>query len=148
MKDKSDNEKYEPQAKPIVKEYGEATTDNDIKGAVTVPDYPADADKQPEIKVDVPTQLPDGNTPGEYEVDVTITYPDGSIDTIPWNKLVFHRDDEGAAENDKPAEEAADKDSKGTEETEETSSTAKSSSGQLPETGEVDATAIFGAAAL
>ena len=62
MKDKSDNEKYEPQAKSIVKEYGEATTDNDIKGAVTVPDYPADADKQPEIKVDVPTQLPDGNT--------------------------------------------------------------------------------------
>ncbi len=106
MKDKSDNEKYEPQAKPIVKECGEATTDNDIKGAVTVPDYPADADKQPEIKVDVPTQLPDGNTPGEYEVDVTVTYPYGSIDTIPWNKLVFHRDDEGAAENDKPAEEA------------------------------------------
>ena len=39
----------------------------------------------------------------------------------------------------------SDKDSKGTE---EASSTAKSSSGLLPETGEADATAIFGAAAL
>ena len=77
--------------------------------------------------------------------NATIIYPDGSIDTIPWNKLVYHRDDEGAAESDKPADEGSDKDSKGTE---EASSTAKSSSGLLPETGEADATAIFGAAAL
>ena len=77
--------------------------------------------------------------------NATIIYPDGSIDTIPWNKLVSHRDDEGAAESDKPSDEASDKDSK---ETEEASSTAKSSSGLLPETGEANATAIFGAAAL
>ncbi|PKY88585.1 hypothetical protein CYJ57_05525, partial [Falseniella ignava] len=85
----------------------------------------------------------------KVEVDesgnATITYPDGSIDTIPWNKLVYHRDDEGAAESDKPSDEASDKDSK---ETEEASSTAKSSSGLLPETGESASTAIFGAAAL
>ncbi|EKB53612.1 LPXTG-domain-containing protein cell wall anchor domain [Falseniella ignava CCUG 37419] len=77
--------------------------------------------------------------------NATIIYPDGSIDTIPWNKLVYHRDDEGAAESDKPADESSDKDSKGTE---EASSTAKSSSGLLPETGETASTAIFGAAAL
>ena len=77
--------------------------------------------------------------------NATIIYPDGSIDTIPWNKLVYHRDDEGAAESDKPADEGSDKDSKGTE---EASSTAKSSAGLLPETGEAATTAIFGAAAL
>ena len=92
-----------------------------------------------------------GNFPEGTQVIVdesgnaTIIYPDGSIDTIPWNKLVFHRDEEGAVESDKPSDEASDKDAKGTE---EASSTAKSSAGLLPETGEANATAIFGAAAL
>ena len=93
-----------------------------------------------------------GNFPEGTQVIVdesgnaTIIYPDGSIDTIPWNKLVFHRDEEGGAvETDKPSDEASDKDAKGTE---EASSTAKSSAGLLPETGESASTAIFGAAAL
>ncbi|WP_148128895.1 LPXTG cell wall anchor domain-containing protein, partial [Facklamia sp. HMSC062C11] len=93
-----------------------------------------------------------GNFPEGTQVIVdesgnaTIIYPDGSIDTIPWNKLVFHRDEEGGAvETDKPSDESSDKDAKGTE---EASSTAKSSAGLLPQTGENDSTVILGAAAL
>ncbi|EKB54063.1 Rib/alpha-like domain-containing protein, partial [Falseniella ignava] len=80
--DRKDNEKYDPKVTPIEKEKGTATTEDEVKGAVTVPDYPADAEKQPEIKVDDPTQLPDGKTIGEYDVDVTVTYPDGSEDKV------------------------------------------------------------------
>ena len=48
------------------KQYGEPTTEDDVTGAVTIPDYPADKE-QPTITVDDPTQLPDGNTPGKTE---------------------------------------------------------------------------------
>ncbi|MFN0603151.1 Rib/alpha-like domain-containing protein [Facklamia hominis] len=81
----------------------------------------------------------------------TIIYPDGSIDTIPWNKLVYHRDDEGAAESDKPSDEASDKDSKGTEEAGHESGSKEQSQADaatLPQTGENDSTVVFGAAAL
>ena len=61
------------------KQYGEPTTEDDVTGAVTIPDYPADKE-QPTITVDDPTQLPDGNTPGTSNVDVTVTYPDGTTD--------------------------------------------------------------------
>ncbi|MDK7187637.1 LPXTG cell wall anchor domain-containing protein, partial [Facklamia hominis] len=83
--------------------------------------------------------------------NATIIYPDGSIDTIPWNKLVYHRDDEGAAESDKPSDEASDKDSKGTEEAGHESGSKEQSQADaatLPQTGENDSTVIFGAAAL
>ena len=63
------------------KQYGEPTTEDDVTGAVTIPDYPADKE-QPTITVDDPTQLPDGNTPGKTEVDVTVKYPDGTEDHI------------------------------------------------------------------
>ena len=83
--------------------------------------------------------------------NATIIYPDGSIDTIPWNKLVYHRDDEGAAESDKPSDEASDKDSKGTEEAGHESGSKEQSQADaatLPQTGENDSTVVFGAAAL
>ena len=44
--------------------------DDDVTGAVTIPDYPSDKE-QPTIKVDDPSKLPDGNTPGTSNVDVT-----------------------------------------------------------------------------
>ena len=83
--------------------------------------------------------------------NATIIYPDGSIDTIPWNKLVYHRDDEGAAESDKPSDEASDKDSKGTDEAGHESGSKEQSQADaatLPQTGENDSTVVFGAAAL
>ncbi|MDY5271462.1 Rib/alpha-like domain-containing protein [Tractidigestivibacter sp.] len=71
--------RYEPKADDVEKEHGAPTTEDDVKGAVTVPGYPADGE-QPRVTVDDPGQLPDGNTPGDHRVDVTVTYPDGSTD--------------------------------------------------------------------
>ncbi|MEJ7304504.1 Rib/alpha-like domain-containing protein, partial [Staphylococcus caprae] len=56
-------------------------TEDDVTGAVTIPDYPSDKE-QPTIKVDDPSKLPDGNTPGTSNVDVTVTYPDGTQDHV------------------------------------------------------------------
>ena len=81
VKDKPDNEKYEPETDPIEKEPGEPTTEDDVIGSVTIPDYPEDKDK-PEITVKNPDDLPDGNTPGEYDVPVVVEYPDGTEDEV------------------------------------------------------------------
>ncbi len=71
---------YEPQVTDITKSYGEATTETDIKDAVTVPNYPKNAAEQPTITIDEGAELPDGNTLGEYSIPVTVTYPDGTKD--------------------------------------------------------------------
>ncbi|MDK8503079.1 Rib/alpha-like domain-containing protein [Aerococcus sp. UMB1112A] len=81
VKEQSVADKYEPSAEEVTKEHGQAASEDDVKGAVTVPDYPATADK-PTVTVDNPSQLPDGQTPGATQVDVTVTYPDGSKDTV------------------------------------------------------------------
>ncbi|MEY8663139.1 Rib/alpha-like domain-containing protein, partial [Ligilactobacillus faecis] len=76
----TESAKYEPVATPIVKPFGEATTEENIIGAITfAPEYPA-GPNQPSITVDDISSLPDGNTPGVYNVPVTVTYPDGSTD--------------------------------------------------------------------
>ena len=72
---------YHPETKDITKDYGTPTTEEDIIGAVTIPDYPSDK-KRPDITVDDPSELPDGNTPGTVEVPVTVTYPDGTKDEV------------------------------------------------------------------
>ncbi|MDU3144920.1 Rib/alpha-like domain-containing protein, partial [Staphylococcus sp.] len=59
------------------KDYGDPTTEKDVTGAVTIPDYPSEKGT-PTITVDDPSTLPDGNTPGTVEVPVTVTYPDGT----------------------------------------------------------------------
>ena len=78
----TDADKYTAIAKNIEKEYGAATTEEEIKKAVKVADYPTDAEKQPEIKVDDPSKLPDGQTAGDFNVAVTVTYPDGTTDKV------------------------------------------------------------------
>ena len=79
VKDKPDNEKYEPETDPIVKEPGEPTTEEEVIDKVTIPDYPEDKEG-PKITVKNPDDLPDGNTPGEYDIPVIVEYPDGSED--------------------------------------------------------------------
>ncbi|MGX0673548.1 Rib/alpha-like domain-containing protein, partial [Staphylococcus hominis] len=76
-----DNDRYDPNVEEVNKDYGTPTTEEDVTGAVTVPDYPSEKE-QPVITVDNPDQLPDGNTPGTTEVDVTVTYPDGTKDHV------------------------------------------------------------------
>ncbi|WP_213471982.1 Rib/alpha-like domain-containing protein, partial [Staphylococcus simulans] len=74
------NDKYEPTAEEIVKPYGTPTTEDEVKGKVSVPDFPKEED-QPIITVDT-TKVPDGKTSGEFEVPVTVTYPDKTTDTV------------------------------------------------------------------
>ncbi len=77
----ADNDKYTPETTPITKDFGTGVTEDEVKGAVTVPDYPTDGD-QPTITIDDPNQLPDGSQEGTTDVDVTVEYPDGTTDHI------------------------------------------------------------------
>ncbi|MGX0381717.1 Rib/alpha-like domain-containing protein, partial [Staphylococcus hominis] len=79
--EQADNDAYDPNVEEVNKDYGTPTTEEDVTGAVTVPDYPSEKE-QPVITVDNPDQLPDGNTPGTKNVDVTVTYPDGTKDHV------------------------------------------------------------------
>ncbi|PTK36714.1 Rib/alpha-like domain-containing protein, partial [Staphylococcus hominis] len=80
-KEQADNDAYEPTTEDITKDYGTPTTEEDVTGAVTVPNYPSDKGT-PTITVDDPNTLPDGNTPGTEEVPVTVTYPDDTEDHV------------------------------------------------------------------
>ncbi|MDN8760239.1 Rib/alpha-like domain-containing protein, partial [Staphylococcus aureus] len=73
--------KYEPTSDVVRKPYGVPTTEGDVTGAVTVPNYPTTGE-QPVVTVDDPESLPNGENPGTYYVPVTVTYPDGSQDHI------------------------------------------------------------------
>ncbi|MBW1183814.1 YSIRK signal domain/LPXTG anchor domain surface protein, partial [Escherichia coli] len=79
VKEQPDKDKYEPTTKPITKSFGTPTTADEVKKAVTVPNYPSDK-PAPKVSVDDPSTLPNGRTPGEYTVPVTVTYPDGTKD--------------------------------------------------------------------
>ncbi|WP_269449228.1 Rib/alpha-like domain-containing protein, partial [Aerococcus loyolae] len=83
VKEQPEKDKYQPEVAPVEKDYGQTTTEDEIKKAVTVPGYeenPAYPGQTPTVTVDNPNALPDGNTPGEHKVPVTVTYPDGTED--------------------------------------------------------------------
>ncbi|MCD8916507.1 hypothetical protein K2V61_13395, partial [Staphylococcus simulans] len=75
-----DSATYEPTVENITKPYGTPTTVDEVKGKVTVPNFPADKGT-PVVTVDE-TKVPDGQTSGEFEVPVTVTYPDKTTDTV------------------------------------------------------------------
>ncbi|HHU6749880.1 TPA: Rib/alpha-like domain-containing protein, partial [Staphylococcus pseudintermedius] len=77
----ADNDKYTPETTPITKDFGTGVTEDEVKGAITIPGYPTDGE-QPTITIDDPSQLPDGTTEGTTEVSVTVTYPDGTTDKV------------------------------------------------------------------
>ncbi|MDE9789494.1 Rib/alpha-like domain-containing protein [Staphylococcus delphini] len=102
----ADNDKYTPETTPITKDFGTGATEDEVKGAVTVPGYPTDGD-QPTITIDDPSQLPDGSQEGTTDVSVTVTYPDGTTDHITVPVTIGKQ-----ADNDKytPETEGVDKD--------------------------------------
>ncbi|WP_276877546.1 Rib/alpha-like domain-containing protein, partial [Anaerococcus hydrogenalis] len=74
-----DKDNFEPKTKDITKDFGNHTSEEEIKNSVEIPNYPKDK-KNPTITIDDPKQIPDGNKAGDYEVDITVKYPDGSED--------------------------------------------------------------------
>ena len=75
-----DNNAYEPTTEEVTKDYGTPTTEDDVTGAVTIPDYPSEKEnQQSQLMIQA---LPDGNTPGTVNVPVTVTYPDGTQDHV------------------------------------------------------------------
>ncbi|WP_256335398.1 Rib/alpha-like domain-containing protein, partial [Staphylococcus sp. HMSC062D12] len=79
VKEQPDKDKYEPSTKAITKPFGTPTTADEVKKAVTVPNYPSNK-PTPEVSVDDSSKIPDGNTTGTFTVPVTVTYPDGTKD--------------------------------------------------------------------
>ncbi|MCD9076970.1 Rib/alpha-like domain-containing protein, partial [Staphylococcus haemolyticus] len=41
----ADNDAYEPKTEEVTKDYGTPTTEDDVTGAVTIPDYPSEKGK-------------------------------------------------------------------------------------------------------
>ncbi|MBD3949875.1 Rib/alpha-like domain-containing protein, partial [Aerococcaceae bacterium zg-1292] len=75
------NKDFPPKVTSIVKEYGQATTEDEIKKAVKVPRY--NDEKNPvTVSVQPGAKLPDGKTPGDFKVPAIVTYPDGSITEV------------------------------------------------------------------
>ena len=71
---RTDAEKYTPEFDQIEKNYGEATTEEEIKGALKEESVPENT----EVTVKNPESLPDGMTEGTFEIEVTVEYPDGT----------------------------------------------------------------------
>ena len=74
VKEQKDNEKYIPEFDQINKNYGEATTEEEIKGALKEESVPENT----EVTVKNPENLPDGMTEGTFEIEVTVEYPNGT----------------------------------------------------------------------
>ena len=74
VKEQKDNEKYIPEFDQINKNYGEATTEEEIKGTLKEESVPENT----EVTVKNPENLPDGMTEGTFEIEVTVEYPDGT----------------------------------------------------------------------
>ncbi|MCH8641094.1 Rib/alpha-like domain-containing protein [Staphylococcus lugdunensis] len=81
VKEQPDKDKYEPKVTPVTKDFGTPTTADEVKKAVTVPDYPS-SKGTPVVTVDNPSTLPNGQTPGTFTVPATVTYPDGTKDHV------------------------------------------------------------------
>ena len=76
-----DNEamKYVAIGGEIKKDYGVATTDQEVLDKVTT-DYPTGNAEQPTKKIKAGQTLPDGKESGNFSVIVEVTYPDKSVD--------------------------------------------------------------------
>lgn len=74
------SELYPPTSKEITKDNGKAPTEDEIKNAVSVPNWPSG---NGDIKKTVdPKSIPNGEKGGTFNVPVTVEYPDGSTTVI------------------------------------------------------------------
>ena len=78
-KEKTDAEKYSVTVEPLIKNIGEAVSEEEVVAKVTT-DYPMNAEKQPKISVKDSTVLPNGETEVTVPVIVVVEYPDGSTE--------------------------------------------------------------------
>ena len=75
-----ESDAYPPKADSITKKNGEKPSEDEIKNAVKIPNWPSD---KGEVKKTVDSNsIPDGNKGGTFNVPVTVTYPDGSTTVI------------------------------------------------------------------
>ncbi|EIK82800.1 hypothetical protein CGSMWGv00703Bmash_05152 [Gardnerella pickettii 00703Bmash] len=75
------SELYPPTSEEITKDNGKSPTDEEIKNAVKIPNWPSDGGTVTK-SIDKDTKIPDGNKAGKFEVPVTVEYPDGSTTVI------------------------------------------------------------------
>ncbi|OXZ40350.1 hypothetical protein B9N58_06845, partial [Finegoldia magna] len=78
---RKDNKKYTAQGGTINKKFGEATTEEDIKNAVTIPGFPAEG-TQPVVTVNESQTLPDGTKNETVKIKATVKYPDDSTQEV------------------------------------------------------------------
>lgn len=74
---KTDTEKYNITTNPLMKNIGEAITEDEITSKVKI-DYPQDSEEQPKISVKDPEAIPNTDTELTTSVEVIVEYPDGS----------------------------------------------------------------------
>ena len=75
-----ESDAYPPKADSITKKNGEKPSEDEIKNAVKIPNWPSD---KGEVKKTVDSNsIPDGNKGGTFNVPVTVKYPDGSTTVI------------------------------------------------------------------
>lgn len=75
-----ESDAYPPKADSITKKNGEKPSEDEIKNAVKIPNWPSD---KGEVKKTVDSNsIPDGNKGGTFNVPVTVTYPDKSTTVI------------------------------------------------------------------
>ncbi len=75
-----ESDAYPPKADSITKKNGEKPSEDEIKNAVKIPNWPSD---KGEVKKTVDSNsIPDGNKGGTFNVPVTVTYPDKSVAKI------------------------------------------------------------------
>ena len=86
-KEKTDAEKYNVTVEPLIKNVGEAVSEEEVMAKVKT-DYPSDNEKQPKISVKDPAILPNGETEGTTTVIVVVKYPDDSKEEVEVNVVI------------------------------------------------------------
>ena len=96
---KDDNQKYTAQGGTINKKFGEKTTEEEIKKAVTIPGFPTGG-TQPELTVNAGQKIPDGTKNETAQIKVTVKYPDNSTQEVEVTVIVGEDTRTDAQKND------------------------------------------------